>query len=130
QANRSASGSLASITLDSLASAVLILKSNALFPSSGFGNLTVGKSGSGRHYLIQRIFVKSRGINSTRNPCFLSRLQILENVLRNSFVMRRNYLRAVLPIDFVPVVFLRVMRSSNHYSRGTLVLLDSKGNNQ
>lgn len=45
-ANRSASGSFAKIIVLEFASAVRIAKSKALFPSSGFGNFTVGKSGS------------------------------------------------------------------------------------
>jgi hypothetical protein len=38
---------LAKITVELLFSAVLIDRSRALLPSSGFGNLTVGNSGSG-----------------------------------------------------------------------------------
>lgn len=46
-ANRSASGSLARITDDPFWLAVMNERSRALFPSSGFGNRTVGNSGSG-----------------------------------------------------------------------------------
>ena len=46
-ASLSASGSFAKIIVESLSLAVLIERSRALFPSSGFGNFTVGKSGSG-----------------------------------------------------------------------------------
>ena len=46
-ANLSASGSFASIIVLPDRSAVAIDNSRALFPSSGFGNLTVGKSGLG-----------------------------------------------------------------------------------
>jgi len=46
-ANLSASGSLASIIRLQLFSAVSIANFNALLPSSGFGNGTVGNSGFG-----------------------------------------------------------------------------------
>jgi hypothetical protein len=46
-ANRSASGSVASIKSALFLFAVLIAQASVSFPSSGFGNLTVEKSGSG-----------------------------------------------------------------------------------
>lgn len=46
-ASLSASGSLASIIDEAFSSASFMLRSSALFPSSGFGYFTVGNSGSG-----------------------------------------------------------------------------------
>lgn len=47
QATLSASGSLARIIEEEFLFATCMLRSRVLFPSSGFGNFTVGNSGSG-----------------------------------------------------------------------------------
>jgi hypothetical protein len=58
----------------------------------------------------------------------LPRLQVGQNGVGNILVVWGNDLRAIAPVDFEPVVCLRVVAGSHHDTGSSLEVVDTKGN--
>ena len=54
---------------------------------------------------------------SFKPPRLYPRRQIFEDGRRDAFIVWRGNLRAIFPVYFVSVVFLRIVRGGDHHTR-------------